>query len=660
MTRSNEKIAILMTAVLLLSVCAWFEPVAGSSSASYSIYVKTSEGWALQGELHPSKYYETASVDLSGVLPDVDGEFKVRIAQQGGIAAHIDYVALFDGTPISPASATYIDDGSDILRKVVSLDNDVTDAGGKTIECAWEGSSSAPVLLLNANQELYTVEAPLLTPILMTPELMMPYTIQNNGFFTGDGVPDTGEADFSDYWTPTSGHPGGYTYLWLRSDGEYLYAIMEITADNTYDETGWGSLYIFANGALKEFRVDTTSHEYGVDRFVYTATVPWQQMAYEFKIPLSEIGAALGDTIKIGFGSYGTMYVQTADKVVWDPERGWVKELTANTGDTLRFKCTITNPNPVNLSDIRFWDILDCSLNYSGDATLLNISGEVLDVSLNGTYIFKPRVLHPETTLLWNTSLPIGVQFRQLCPYRSNFTITGWEDTYYKFIPWQGRGYLSEEDQINLTSQDGAGAWYHVDNVPYTLNLTSMEVGGENIFIESVLNYTAINLSQPIGTEWFKVCGCEDRYNLESWTDNGDFNLSAGDFISLLNLQTGVIGQYAVNDIAIDIVVSKEWRIDELVGEPIILESYGQSITFEYDATVARCGVDNNTFCAKGNYSAPSSYWWIYGNQDKVTITVPCPSAARAPVITPFGITALIGLLSVIAIGTIARMRKKS
>jgi hypothetical protein len=43
-----------------------------------------------------------------------------------------------------------------------------------------------------------------------------------------------------------------------------------------------------------------------------------------------------------------------------------------------------------------------------------------------------------------------------------------------------------------------------------------------------------------------------------------------------------------------------------------------------------------------------------------VTITVPSPSATRVPVITPFGIAALIGLLSIIAIGTIARLRKKS
>jgi uncharacterized repeat protein (TIGR01451 family) len=645
----------LLTAALFFASCVLLcGHAAGTSGVSYDVYVKTVDGWALQEQLYLSKYYETVSIDLSGVLPDVEGEYKVRIAQQGGIAAHIDYVALSDGTPISPTSTICIDDGRDILQKVVSLDNDVADAWGKTIECAWASSSSAPVLLFNANQELYTIEVPLLTPFVMTPELMMPHIIQNNGIFVGDGVPSTSEADFSDYWRPTTGHPWGYTYLWLRCDGEYVYAIMEITSDNTYDETGWGSLYTYANGTLKEFRVDTASYEYGVDRFVYTGTVPWQHIVYEFKIPLAEIEASVGDSIKIGYGSYGTEAIISAEKFVKDPETGqWVKELTASIGDVLRFKCTFTN-NPsgsFNLTQIRFWDILDCSLSYQNNSLKINgIPVQITDDD-GPDYRFKQKVLHPDSA--WSYSTPIGSNFTELCPnVGTHRQIVDWHDS-------EG-GYediMSACDQIELTS--AIRRWYHVDRVPCTLKLSNVLDETDTKYFDSVL-YEVELPYDPLGTEWLEVCGCKDRYILCAW---GDFDnnsmLTPTDQVRMRNELTNEEVQYTVEEKAVDLVVSREYEIGDYLGT-FILEP-GQTVTIEYNATVVRSGVDNNTFRAKGNYSIPDvGNFWFYSNEDKVTITVPSPSAAKAPVITPFGIAALIGLLSVIAIGTIARMRKKS
>jgi hypothetical protein len=311
--------SLTVSIVVFVAVLGLMTPLCYSNNPDegYTIYTKTSEGWELQEELQFLKQYSTASVDLRGVLPDADGEYKVRISQQGGIAAHIDYVALASDEEgvIPPVSALRLDDGSDVFKKVALQDNDVADAWGKTIELTWGGSIDSPVLLLNANEELSVVEIPMRTPQVMIPELMLPYTIENNGAFTVDGVPDDalGDADFSDYWLPASGHPWGYTYLWLRSDGEYLYAIMEVTSDNTYDETGWGCLYIYTNGALKEFRVDAASDEYGLGGFVYSNKVAWQHILYEFEIPLSELEAGVGDSIKVGYGSYGTEPAKSGD-----------------------------------------------------------------------------------------------------------------------------------------------------------------------------------------------------------------------------------------------------------------------------------------------------------------------------------------------------------
>lgn len=620
--RSDTSVTILIVAILLCSaftvICG---TVAGADNVRYGIYVKNPDGWTLQDELYLSKFYETVTVDLSGALPDADSEYKVRIVQNGGIAAHIDYVALdAAGSTIAPSFAICVDDGANVLRKVKELDHDVADAGGKTIECTWASGSASSVLLLNANQESSTIEAPVLTPRVMAPALMLPYTIQSNGAIRIDGVPDAlGDADFSDFWVPTSGHPSGYTYVWLRSDGEYLYGILEVTGDNTYDETGWGRLYVYADSELKDFRVDADSHEYGLDGFVYTDTVPWQHMVYEFKIPLVEIGASVGDSVKIGFGSYGTFLEQTAEKWVWDPESGdWAEELTAKIGDVLRFKCTINISGYGNLSQIRFWDILDCSLNYSGNATLtypVPESRATQDVTLCGNYIFKPQVLHPDN-LSWNTSSPAigydtGENFTELCPDTGHrHRLVTWDDTY----PYDR---ISACDQVYLVS---APAPYHVENVPYTLLINNTELGC--MYIDSVLDYESVDLTNPNGSEWLGVCCCKDRYNLVAWSDLNDTDaLNEGDTIVLQNKRTGVESEYTVEEVTRDLVVSKEWDVDKLLASTLVLAG-GESITFEYNATVVRCGVDNNTFQFKGNFSGVR----YYSLPDVVTITVLCQS----------------------------------
>jgi parallel beta-helix repeat protein len=298
------------------------------SGETYFIYVKEEGGWLLQKEFHFSRYYAAEIAELP--LPDVDGEYKIRISQHGGMAAHIDYVALHDENDVSPYYAVCLDNGWNVLDKLKYRDNDVADAFGKTIEVAWDGNIGSSTLILMANEEQPIEMRPLLTPHRMTPELMEDYVLQNNGAIIVDGIPgDIGDADFSSYWMPNSGHPWGTTYLWLRCDGEYLYAIMEVTCDNTYDETGWGSLYVFTGGEVKEFRVNALGNIYGMDGFVYTDKVVWQHIVYEFKIPLEEIGATVGDSIKVGYGCYGTVaaipsgiYLLGLDSPDWNTIRG--------------------------------------------------------------------------------------------------------------------------------------------------------------------------------------------------------------------------------------------------------------------------------------------------------------------------------------------------
>ncbi|MGB3477665.1 MAG: hypothetical protein WBB67_00725 [bacterium] len=324
------------------------------------------------------------------------------------------------------------------------------------------------------------------------------------------------------------------------------------------------------------------------------------------------------------------------NKTVWDPvDQTWVKELNASIDDTLRFRCEIqycwySELPPLNR---RFWDILDCSLEFADNATLNGDSYSELNAANNFT--FKPKVLHPYN-LSWDPYNPsVGSEkFHELCPeYCKNHTLQSRQDTNYD-------GRLSECDQIYLES---GYDWYHVDNVPYTLNVTNIETN-ESMYIDSVLDYEAVNLNNPNGTEWLEVCCCKEQYTIVNWTDfvcSPDGYLSEYDTIVLRNERTGEEAEYTVEEVTIDLVVSKEW---ELGGDLVETGGFGitngitcDNYTIEYDATVVRCGVDNNTLCAKGQWYEPNTYagegkvsfvpsFWVYSNTDIVTIMVSCIS----------------------------------
>jgi hypothetical protein len=101
---------------------------------------------------------------------------------------------------------------------------------------------------------------------------------------------------------------------------------------------------------------------------------------------------------------------------------------------------------------------------------------------------------------------------------------------------------------------------------------------------------------------------------------------SKNDTVTMRNERTREEVQYTIEEVAIDLVVSLEWEYNLLgsVAGPKVLEP-NQTITIEYNATVVRCGVDNNTFRAKGVW-CPEGCVSEYSNEDVVTITVPCPT----------------------------------
>ena len=292
------------------------------------------------------------------------------------------------------------------------------------------------------------------------------------------------------------------------------------------------------------------------------------------------------------------------NKTVWNGT-AWVKSLNASFNDTLQFKCTITNTGEVNLTQLRFWDILDCSLQFADWPYLLPCD----------SYMFKPKVLH--TTSCWDPRInPIDETFTELCPAAGTSRhVEDWKDTNHD-------GNVSACDQIYLTSAEPK--WYHVDRVPYTLNLSNATYGSK--YFDSVLNWDEMDLlTDPINSTWLEVCCCKDRYTLIGW--NGDcpsVGIIPGDNVTLRNERTLEEVQYTVTSRDFDLVVSREWDLTEWGA---IQLKPTETITIFYNATVVRCGVDNNTFVAKGMGCGDN---WTYSDPDVVTITVPCPSGDAA------------------------------
>ncbi len=291
------------------------------------------------------------------------------------------------------------------------------------------------------------------------------------------------------------------------------------------------------------------------------------------------------------------------NKTVYDPETGkWVEGIqNARIGDIYRFRCEVRNTGNVNLSDIRLWDIASCSLEYAGNMTICN---HPVNDSMIPPYPFKPRVLHPLTG--WEPEQPLGVEFEELCPeYGKIYNLSSWEDT-------NRDGRLNYCDQIDMTDlETGEVSWYHVERLPYTLMVIPGAGVPVPVFLDSREDYRELNLSEPVGTQWEEVCNCRDVYELVNWTDDGDGVLGSADIIQLRNTRTGETAEYYVSEVAIDLVLSQEVRIDEYylpgfnVTPPYNLTPYPpyNRIIIEADARVVGYGNDTNLQCAKGMYA---------------------------------------------------------
>ena len=279
---------------------------------SYHISTKDGGAWIERGVLHYDLSYKMKELDLTKYLAGATGPYQIKITQQGMDAAQMDYVGLLvDGRHLKPTKAENVSKGEDVLRKVASKDNEVADAHHSTLEFEWANVPGARRISLVMSAREEDLSRRKASPFRYPKEGYYSVRLERSSAIRFDGE-ITAEDDlpaplFRDYTRPVTGHPEGYSYGYVKSDGTYLYGVLDFTSDNTLDDgRDWASIEVAAPAGSKTFLVSDSQQEYGRTSMAYTSAVKYQHKVYEFKIPLSEVGAVEGDRIDVAFYAYGT------------------------------------------------------------------------------------------------------------------------------------------------------------------------------------------------------------------------------------------------------------------------------------------------------------------------------------------------------------------
>jgi subtilase family serine protease/flagellar hook assembly protein FlgD len=289
------------TQVAELQVLPFIEEQGGS----YHFLTWDGTTWADRGALHYGKDFGTDSIDLSGHLPDADGEYKFRIQQIGREEAQVDAIRIRGIDKID--SVVNLADGTNITDIVSRSDHRLAEVWQQTLEVRFTASASVkPVVSMQAREaslSRYSVK-----PIDFPKQR---YLVDGNNTINVDGEFSEQEKkstyQFREIARPNTGHPSNYVTGYLGSDKSYLYAALDFGVDNTFAGTeDWAAVEILTKDGWKRFEINHTDQHYGTVGVVTNALIPYEHKYYEFKIPLSQANAKVGDAINVRFSAYGS------------------------------------------------------------------------------------------------------------------------------------------------------------------------------------------------------------------------------------------------------------------------------------------------------------------------------------------------------------------
>ncbi len=299
---------------------AFAEPGEGNGFLAVSLFQQGQ--WQNLGYLNYDKTLSEQQIDLTALSPS-ETNIMLRVQHTGKTAAHID-AALLDG--VAPQMVYGTDEGSALaLRKLAKPDFDLIDAKSKTLTLVYAlPKKESAIFSLTARIEPPVIsQIPFQFPLanlfqeMTAKSYFYTYTWDDQpGSLTVDGNINNeglGTPFFKESGKTGSGHPDGFTYGWVFNDAQNLYVAMDFTLDNTLDgEKDYAKVYVNTPTGLREFKVSVPEPRWGKPGFIYTPRVSYQHKAYEFVIPLKDLGISqinAGETLSLAFAAYGTASV---------------------------------------------------------------------------------------------------------------------------------------------------------------------------------------------------------------------------------------------------------------------------------------------------------------------------------------------------------------
>jgi hypothetical protein len=287
-------------------------------NGEYLVFIQVSGRWVEAGSLPFDRFLRERTLDLGAFMPDGEGTLRVRLAQKGGGAAHIDSAFLGGSPPVAAAAAG---EGSGALNKLSRTDWDVISVGETGIELDFPAGAGSAVLKVTARIEgLVISRLPFQFPAanrsreINDKAAFYTYRLnsQRGGLDVDGSLAEVASKEpfFKEYCLPGSGHPPGFTWGWVWNDDENLYAAIDFTPDNTMDgDKDYAGVYVKTGAGVKEFRASVPETRWGSPAFTYTDRAAYQHKVYEFTIPLRELcaGGSLPDgELQLAFSAYGT------------------------------------------------------------------------------------------------------------------------------------------------------------------------------------------------------------------------------------------------------------------------------------------------------------------------------------------------------------------
>jgi len=237
-------------------------PITTSSAGTFHISQWDGYTWQVVYNHQFPVHYSTEEFAFNAI----DGNVKLRIVQTDLPFADIDQIKLVAcGQDITPQYARYTADSQDIRDDILEIDHNVVLAHDQEIEVFWKmpDGCEQSTLFLNANE--YGHGSPFQFPL----DGYASYEMGSNyNSITVDG--NITESDgttplYSPFWKPATGHPDGYTHIYVCDDSENVYFSLDATGDNTCEfGEDWAEIRILTpEGTEQLFRINDFDDTWG-------------------------------------------------------------------------------------------------------------------------------------------------------------------------------------------------------------------------------------------------------------------------------------------------------------------------------------------------------------------------------------------------------------